>query len=177
MSIENYYQLLGVERSATKSDINDAYSEHVAQVHPDQSSASDAEYWMIQLNKARDTLLERSSRENYDRFLDRFGPKQGHDEFLKWEKNGRIPPEQWESQVTDESNTHDLAEADRHRERNNSKNKKSSSVLGQYVIVGVFAIFVIYLILLSTGDYEIPGDPRIVVTLLVGIWAFSRYIK
>lgn len=72
----DYYQLLGVNRDATKPQIKSAYFTRVADVHPDRYFGEELGELRLrlttvfeQLTKAHDTLTRAKSRAQYDAYL------------------------------------------------------------------------------------------------------------
>lgn len=59
----NYYELLEVPRDAPSSQIEQAFKQRVKQAHPDQGGSKEE---MQRLQKARETLTTRQSRDLYD---------------------------------------------------------------------------------------------------------------
>lgn len=80
MKKRDYYDILGVQRSATSADIQRAYRRLARSLHPDVSKDKDAERKFKELNEARDILKDPEKRELYDRF--------GH----HWQQAGEPPP-------------------------------------------------------------------------------------
>ena len=63
-----YYDILGVSRDATESDIKKAFRRKARELHPDVSTAPDAEERFKELNEAYDCLSDPQKKSMYDRF-------------------------------------------------------------------------------------------------------------
>ncbi|MFY9590295.1 molecular chaperone DnaJ [Rickettsia endosymbiont of Halotydeus destructor] len=75
MSQIDYYQILGVSKSASQADLKKAYHTLAKQYHPDNNNAGDknAEKKFKEISAAYDVLKDEQKRAAYDRF--------GHDAF------------------------------------------------------------------------------------------------
>lgn len=68
MSKRDYYDVLGVNKSADKTEIKKAYRQLAKQYHPDKNKASDAESKFKEVQEAYDVLGDSEKRKAYDQF-------------------------------------------------------------------------------------------------------------
>ncbi len=68
MSKRDYYEILGVPRSASQSDLKQAFRNLARKYHPDVSQDPDAEEKFKEINEAYAVLSDEQKRAAYDRF-------------------------------------------------------------------------------------------------------------
>lgn len=64
----DYYEVLGVTKSASAAEIKSAYRKMALKFHPDKNKASDAEEKFKEINEAYQILSDGKKRQTYDQF-------------------------------------------------------------------------------------------------------------
>ncbi len=64
----DYYEILGVPKSATATEIKKAYRKMALEFHPDKNKAADAEEKFKEINQAYEILSDEQKRKSYDQF-------------------------------------------------------------------------------------------------------------
>jgi len=64
----DYYQILGVSKTATEADIKRAYRKLALQYHPDRNKGKEAEGKFKEVTKAYEVLSDAGKRQTYDQF-------------------------------------------------------------------------------------------------------------
>ena len=65
---KDYYDILGVEKTADETQIKKAYRKLAIKFHPDKNKAKSAEEAFKKVNQAFSVLSDKSKRKNYDKF-------------------------------------------------------------------------------------------------------------
>ena len=68
MPAKDYYEVLGVQKGATKEQIKDAYRKLALQFHPDRNKAPEAEARFKEISEAYAVLSDDEKRRQYDAF-------------------------------------------------------------------------------------------------------------
>ncbi len=68
MSKRDYYEVLGIDRNASESDIKKAYRKLAMKFHPDVNKEEGAEEKFKEINEANEVLSDPEKRARYDRF-------------------------------------------------------------------------------------------------------------
>lgn len=65
---KNYYQTLGIQKSATDDEVKKAYRKLALKYHPDKNKAAGAEEKFKEVAEAYEVLSDKSKREIYDKY-------------------------------------------------------------------------------------------------------------
>ncbi|GHU34373.1 hypothetical protein FACS1894166_11730 [Bacilli bacterium] len=64
----DYYEILGIPKSATPDEIKRAFRRLAMQYHPDRNKAADAEAKFKEVNEAYEVLSDTNKRTTYDQY-------------------------------------------------------------------------------------------------------------
>ncbi len=99
MEYKDYYNILGIERNAQKSDIKRAYRKLARKYHPDVSKENNAEEKFKEVNEAYEVLKSQEKRDAYDLL----GEKGQHGQYGS---EGFQPPPNWQDNVDFSTGSH-----------------------------------------------------------------------
>ena len=68
MAAKDYYEVLGVQRGASKQEVKDAYRKLALQFHPDRNKSSEAEARFKEVSEAYAVLSDDEKRRQYDAY-------------------------------------------------------------------------------------------------------------
>lgn len=86
----NYYDILGVDKTASQADIKKAYRKLAKKYHPDVNKSKDAEEKFKKINEAYETLSDEEKRKNYDAYGSAEGPSYNSYSSAGFEDMGNI---------------------------------------------------------------------------------------
>ena len=64
----DYYEVLGINKTATEAEIKSAYRKAALKYHPDRNKEKDAEAKFKEINEAYQVLSDKQKRQTYDQF-------------------------------------------------------------------------------------------------------------
>ena len=102
----NYYELLGIEPTASKEEIKLAYKNMIKKWHPDINKDESAKNMSVMLNEAKTILLDDLKRQDYDEFLKTNKSKAYDNIKTHTSKNNMESSKQEQSQYSEEEKTY-----------------------------------------------------------------------
>jgi DnaJ-class molecular chaperone len=90
---ENYYDILGVTKSASADELKKAYRKKALEWHPDRNKSAEAEKKFKEINKAYEVLSDSKKREVYDQYGEQaFSPGSGFGNQYRGGQTGQYGP-------------------------------------------------------------------------------------
>ncbi|EJN60317.1 DnaJ domain-containing protein [Halogranum rubrum] len=115
---ENFYDLLGVDEDATKTDLKRAYRQRAREYHPDVNADDRAGTQFKTVRRAYDVLRDETERSAYDRL--------GHETYVRKRMNG-LPSSPDESSTTSASASSSTQSSSSSQSSNASTTSSSST--------------------------------------------------
>ena len=67
--LPNYYNILGIQKTATQNEIKNQFRKLVKEWHPDKNKDPETEKKMAEINKAYEILSDKEKKEKYDKYF------------------------------------------------------------------------------------------------------------
>src|ERR1700743_932077 len=84
MAFIDYYQVLGVPKTATEKEIKDAYRKLARKLHPDLNpNDAEASKKFQQLNEANEVLSDAEKRKKYDKYGENWQHGEEHEQYAR----------------------------------------------------------------------------------------------
>ena len=103
----NYYEILGLEQTATTEQIKHSYRKLARLYHPDVNNSPDAEKKMRLINQAYNVLSDPTARQKYDRFLQEEQVEVEAEAYDQYESDDQYDPNQEYESDQDYQNDYD----------------------------------------------------------------------
>jgi curved DNA-binding protein CbpA len=152
----DYYQILGVSKSATQKEIKEKYKQLALETHPDRSKHPDANRRMAQINEAYEILRDPEKRKKYDERQQKIGAFES-----KQQKEPRSGRNSQSSYGYSERQSRNTQSSYGYSER---QSRKYKAPFRKKAVFGLFLFFIVFGgWILVYGNEESPSslDPKI----------------
>ena len=129
----DYYEVLGVSKSASDDEIKKAYRKLSKKYHPDINKAPDAEEKFKEISEAYEVLSDAQKRSQYDLELkNQEEPSVSYDEYLKILNDNNILKQKLQNVANSSPNYNNTRYYNAYNKNNNNINNPNSNTTSNY---------------------------------------------